>query len=536
MNKQIKSVIITLFFTLVYYYVMLPPINLTSPYFYFSLYVILILYILVSGVLNIKNIGSFNKDGIFIKNRSYNKTKNLKIVLGMLSLIIITILAVNLYYSPIFNSSIYSKRINVIENANFTEDVKPVDFDKLTLLDKDSSRKLGDRVMGQMPDLVSQFDVSDIYTQINYEKEIERVTPLEYADIFKYLSNRKEGITGYIKVNSVTGESSLIRLNKGMKYMESALFNDNLHRKLRFSYPFDIFGEATFEIDENENPHWIIPVTKYKGVGNLKEVSHIIIFNPVDGSSTKYKVKDAPSWVDHVYEADLVIDQLNDWGKYKGGFFNSLFRQKGVVATTEGYNYIVMNDDVYLTTGITSVVRDESNVGFVLVNLRTKETKLYDVPGAEEYSAMASAEGQVQQMKYTATFPILINLNNKPTYIISLKDNAGLVKMYAFVDLVDYQKVVVTDSSKGIKKAAKNYLANEVNTVDIQKEATIEIKSINNINIDGNTYIYITDKDNNKYKASIRVDEEKLPFIKVNDKLKIKYIENTLNEIISIEK
>src|SRR5574344_2672981 len=144
-------------------------------------------------------------------------------------------------------------------------------------------------------------------------------------------------------------------------------------------------------------------------------------------------------------------------GEYKNGFINSLFGQKGIVQTTDGYNYTIQNDDVYLYTGITSINSDESNIGFVLTNLRTKETKFYAVPGAEEYSAMDSAKGQVQQMSYTATFPLLINLNNKPTYLISLKDNAGLVKLYAFVDVADYQKVVATDASKGITEAAKLY-------------------------------------------------------------------------------
>ena len=132
---------------------------------------------------------------------------------------------------------------------------------------------------------------------------------------------------------------------------------------------------------------------------------------------------------------------------------------------------MTMDDDVYLYTGITSVSSDESNLGFILCNMRTKETNYYQVAGAEEYSAMASAEGAVQQMKYTSTFPLLINLNNKPTYLMSLKDKVGLVKMYAFVDATDYQKVVVTDASLGINIATENYLKNITSTYD---EGTIK--------------------------------------------------------------
>lgn len=534
-KKEIRSIILTLIFGLIYYYFVLPPINLSSPLFWFSLITTIIFYIIVSGINNLISYGSFDHKGNFHKNVNYKSNKKIGIILISTIVLIIILFLINIISSPLFNSKAYATRIEVTEGADFTSDVKPVDFKKLALLDKDSSRKLGDRVMGQLPELVSQFDVSDIYTQINYQETIERVTPLEYADIFKYFTNRKDGIKGYIKVDSVTGESSLQKLNKGMKYVPSAIFNEDLQRKLRFSYPKDIFGNITFEVDDANNPYWIVPVIKYKAIGRRKEVANLIIFNPVDGASKKYKIEDVPNWVDHVYSSELILEQINDWGKYKNGFINSIFGQKGVVATTEGYNYLVMNNDVYMTTGITSAVRDESNIGFILTNLRTKETNFYEVPGAEEYSAMASAEGQVQQMDYLATFPILINLNNKPTYIISLKDNAGLVKMYAFVDLVDYQKVTVSDSSKGIENAAKNYLGNAVDQTKEQESKNIEVKSIINLSIDGNTYFYITDKNNNKYKVNIKVNENILPFIKVNDKLQITYIKNEIYEIITLE-
>jgi len=391
--------------------------------------------------------------------------------------------------------------------------------------------------MGQMPEMVSQFYVASNYTQINYNNTIVRVTPLEYNGFFKYVNNRKKGVTGYITVNSVTGESKLIKLDKGMKYMPSALLQEDLYRYLRFKYPFDIFGKENFEIDNEGNPYWIVPVETYKGVGLRKDISHVIILNPITGKSKKYKVEDVPTWVDHVYESNLIIEQVDDWGQYKTGFLNSIFGQKNVVMTTMGYNYTVMNDDVYLYTGITSVANDEANIGFIMTNLRTKETTYYATPGAEEYSAMASAEGQVQQMNYTATFPLLINLNNKPTYLISLKDNAGLVKMYAFVDVVDYQKVVVTDAKDGIEKAKENYLGDvtiEISEEDISKE--IIISKINTASIDGTTYYYLVDSVGNKWRSSIKVNKNLLPFIEVNNKVKVWYKkEAEVTEITKIE-
>ena len=321
-----------------------------------------------------------------------------------------------------------------------------------------------------------------------------------------------------------------------MKYVESAHFNENLYRKLRFSYPTVNFGNISFEIDNEGNPYWIVPTIKYTAVGLKAKVTGAIILDPITGESEKYDLKDVPSWVDNVHDAELLIEQLDDWGTYKGGFLNSMFGQKNVVNTTDGYNYLVMNDDVYLYTGITSVVSDESNLGFVLTNMRTGETKYYVVPGAEEYSAMSSAEGQVQDMKYKSTFPLLINLNGKPTYVVSLKDSSGLVKMYAFIDVKDYQKVVATDSSKGINAAAQNYLNNasfEIKEDELTTK-TITINMITPVNINGNTYYYIESTENKKYRASILLNDT-LPFIKSGDTINISYKrENTVTEIDKI--
>lgn len=247
---------------------------------------------------------------------------------------------------------------------------------------------------------------------------------------------------------------------------------------------------------------------KYTAVGLKRDVKGVVIVNPINGNTKYYEDEEVPSWVDHVYDADLIIEQADDWGMYQKGFLNTIFSQTGVVMTTDGYNYLVQDDDVYLYTGITSVSSDESNIGFILTNMRTKETNFYQVPGAEEYSAMASAEGQVQQMKYTSTFPLLINLNNRPTYLVSLKDNAGLVKMYGFVDVEDYQKVVVTDASLGIEKAKENYLNNMPSTSTGKEEnKVITIENITSVVIDGNTYYYITDTEGSKYKVSIKVEK-----------------------------
>lgn len=526
-------------FTFVNYYFGLPPLNFSSPEFYsFILGIIVFSAIIINVVcFNFKNkVTILNNKIVFNSNDLSKKVKMFNVsVFILIVFTVVIIIAMNFCLSPIFNSKSYSNRIE-INDKDFENDFSEVDFDKLPLLDKDSTSKLGDRTMGEMPEWVSQFTVSNLYTQINFKDDILRVTPLEYDGIIKYFTNKKDGVEGYITVDSVNGESNLVKIENGMKYLPSAYFNEDLRRKLTFTYPTKILGNEKFELDEDGNPYWVVPTFKYSGVGLKKEVSGAVILDAVSGKSKFYKVKDIPSWVDQVYPSDLIIEQVDNWGTYVKGFINSIFGQKNVVNTTDGYNYLVIDNDVYLYTGITSVLADESNLGFILVNLRTKEASYFKMPGAEEYSAMKSAEGLVQEKDYAATFPLLINLEGNATYLLSLKDSAGLVKMYAFVDARNYQIVSTTESSKGIKKAAEEYLSKIDNKkVNDEIEKEIVVKEILNATIEGNTIYYIIDTDGNKYSAKINVAKNILPFIKENDEYNVTYNPGEVNNILTIK-
>jgi hypothetical protein len=527
MKKGIRllfSIGITLLCGFVMFYLFLPALNIHSVGFW--MYVIVLL--LIFGILNFgTGLFSLKKKEFDLRNRRNYYPFILPVI------IIVLMFIIHLINGPFFMAKKYANRIS-IANGNFTEEIEEVNFNTLAIVDKNSSQKLGDRVMGSMGEMVSQFEVSNLYTQINYQDEIVRVTPLDYYDWIKYFTNRSDGIPGYVMVNSVTGEAKLVKLEKGMKYSPNAMFFENIYRKLRFKYPFDVFGDLSFEIDNEGTPYWIMQVVSYSGIEQREDISGVIILNAITGESKKYSVSEVPTWVDHVYSPELIIEQVDDWGRYVNGFWNTLFGQKGMKMTTDGYNYIAMSNDIYMYTGITSVVSDESNLGFILTNLRTKETKYFDCPGAEEYSAMDSARGQVQQMNYTASFPILINLSGRPTYVISLKDDAELVKMYAFVDVADYQKVVVTDAASGIQNAAYNYINNN-GIVTKGKEIEITVSTIKDAIIDGNTYYYITDTNGKKYRASIKINSNKLPFIKSGDKVTVAYNEKEVREIINVK-
>ncbi|HJC74681.1 MAG TPA: CvpA family protein [Candidatus Mediterraneibacter faecavium] len=417
-----------------YYYIALPAVNIHSTEFW----VFLGILVLLAAALFVKK-----------KNLSryeLRESKGLKVILGIFAAVVIVYLAGALLSSPIINAKKY-QQLMTVENGEFTTDIEELSFDQIPLLDRDSAALLGNREMGSMVDMVSQFEVDDLYSQINYNDRPVRVSPLKYASIIKWITNNSEGIPAYIKIDMATQDTELVKLDEGMKYTASDHFNRNIYRHLRFKYPTYIFNDLSFEVDEEGTPYWICPVKKYNiGLFGGVTIGRVVLCNAVTGETEDYAIEDAPQWIDRAYSADLLIDLYDYHGTLQHGYLNSVFGQKDCLVTTDGYNYLAIDDDVWVYTGVTSITGDQSNVGFVLMNQRTMETRFYEVEGATEQSAMDSAEGQVQNLHYTATFPLLLNISGEPTYFIALKDDAGLVKMYAMVNVQKYQIVATGDT------------------------------------------------------------------------------------------
>lgn len=446
-KRLIFSSLITLAVALVYFYFKLPALNMHSA----DLYVFVILVSVVFCVCELVGMG-FHAESL----RDYVKGARKKAAVPFY--IICACLAIAVVGSvigwKIFRARDYSELISINE-GNFGSEVAEISFSQIPMLDKDSANVLANRKLGELSDLVSQFEVYGDSYQINYKGKPVRVTYLNYGDFFKWWSNMRKGIPAYLIIDMVTQEVSVQRLEKGIRYSPSEYFFRNIARHLRFQYPTKMFSDINFEIDENGQPWWVATViTKKVGLFGGPDVLGAVLVDAVTGESKYYDVADVPSWVDRVYNAELIVDQYDLHGMYQNGFWNSLFSQSGCTETTRGYNYIAQNDDVWLYTGVTSVTGDQGNIGFLLVNQRTKEAKYYSCAGAEEFSAMSSAQGAVQQYSYKATFPLLLNIGGQPTYFVALKDASNLVKMYAMVNVQQYQ-IVATGTS--VPLCAKNY-------------------------------------------------------------------------------
>ena len=486
----------------IYYYIMLPAVNIHSPGFWKF-----IIFICAAGTLiyalfrvRLKTVPVYNQKGHAGNTVSMEyKTPKDKIIFRILLGITIGLVAVviigGILSSEMINASKYQKLLTV-ETRSFENDIKEVSYDQIPILDRDSAVVIGNRVMGTMVDMVSQYEINDMYSQINYRNKPVRVSPLQYGSLIKWLTNNDSGIPGYVRIDMTTQNAEIVRLNEGIKYSESDHFGRNIYRHLRFAYPGYIFDSISFEVDEEGTPFWICPTRKYNvGLFGGVTIDKVIICNAITGAMTEYNVEDVPEWVDKVYSADMLITLYDYYGTLKRGFFNSILGQRDCLQTTDGYNYIAMDDDVWVYTGVTSVGQDESNVGFVLMNQRTMETRYYEIAGAEEYSAMSSAEGKVQHLGYKATFPLLINIGGEPTYFMALKDSAGLVKCYAMLNIEKYQTVAIGDTVSECENSYKQMMSQSGIVVTQPKEikrVTGVITQIVPVVIDGNSHYYIT--------------------------------------------
>ncbi|MDR0499688.1 MAG: Tat pathway signal sequence [Coriobacteriales bacterium] len=390
------------------------------------------------------------------------------------------------------------------QSSDFSTDIKEVNYNEIPVIDRASATLLGNRVMGAIPEFVSQFEISPLYSQINYQGHPVRVSPLVYADFFKWFNNRDNGLPAYVLVDMTTQDAQIVRLNKPMYYSESEPFERNIARHVQLSFPFYMFDQISFEIDDEGNPWWVCPVqTRTIGLFGGTDIKRVVLVDANSGACTDLPVSDTPQWVDRVYPAELLIEQYNWSGAYSAGWINSWLGQSGVVQTTPGtasqlgYNYIAKDDDVWVYTGVTSAVADNSIVGFVLINQRTAESHFYSIAGATEESAMYSAEGQVQHLRYTSTFPLLLNINSQPTYFMALKDAAGLVKQYAMLDIQRYQNVAVGDTVADCQRAYQALLVtNGVEMPEADAPATNTVTGrvvrIATAVIDGNSHFYLS--------------------------------------------
>lgn len=465
--KIVINIVVMLLTAGIAYYFLLPPMNLGSYDFYIYWAIVLGSYVA----------SAFITSGAFAKPEYVPYVKRRATIPVILAAVLALVLGIGyLVSSPFFRAKDYA-RILSIENSEFSNTVSIIDsmsdFNNVALIDKEAAQTLADKTLGDFAELnlESQFELLTAdSTQINFKGSPYRIYPLKYGDIFKWFLNsvvgkEHEGIPGYVKVNMNTQQAELVT-DYDIKYSTAEHFNEYLKRILRFKYPTYIFGEMSFEIDETGKPYWVVEhIKKTVGLVGGDDVEGIILVDAESGDAEYYDADTMSAdgseiaWIDQAYDSNLLVNQYNYFGKYNGGFWNSIIGQSGVKTASDGYSFLAIGDDVYLYTGVTSVTSDDSILGFFFINQRTKEAMFYPTTGATEAAAQKSAQGKVQDKGWKASFPILLNIDGEATYFMALKDSSNIVKSYAMVNVEQYNVVAIPKNENvDLKSCLEEYI------------------------------------------------------------------------------
>lgn len=489
--RLLISAVLTIIAGGVVYYMMLPAINFKDVNMYMFLIALIVLF-MVFFALACKA----NKK---IERREYIKKKSLVPIIIVGVIIVVTAIGW-LCGATIFRASSYSELMPVTA-SDFETDAEKLSVDSVPRVDESRALTLADQQLGSLSEYKSQYVVSNTTTMINYQSRPVRVAYLEYADVFKWFNNTKEGVPAYMIIDLVSQKVTVVncveQFGSCIQYSPTELFNEKLIRHIRFQYPTELLDTPNFEIDDSGHPYWITPVLdKTIGLFGGNDVKGAIITDALSGESSYYSIDQVRTdenlqWIDVVYPASLLIEQYDYYGKFQNGFWNSIIFQNDVSQASQGYGYIAMDDDVWIYTGVTSSESDASNFGFILSNQRTKETRYYEAGGAIESAAQQSAEDAVQNYQYAATFPILLDIEGQPTYFMSLYGTSNTVKGYALVNLAD-KTIVGTGIVDEMKSDAKALNAAVENYIQALKD-----KNIITSNIDMNEYL-VDETDENE--------------------------------------
>ena len=525
MKLKVRIALFVIFAAVIggFYYAYFPAINIHLEIFWTTLIVVFLSLAIILGAKSSisQMVGRLSKKPSIKEFSWFAKLCSVLVIVCVGVLIVGSALGATL-----FRSRAYANLLPV-DKREFTEDIEQSDqVTDIALMDTESARIFGNRKIGSLSDVVSQYEIEADYTQISIKGQPMKVSGLKYASFFKWWNNRNSGVPGYVQVNPVNSEAKYVKLTKPMKYVPSAYFNYNLQRHVQLTYPTKIISGYKFEVDDDGNPYYICPtMTARVGLFGGIDVNGVIICDPIDGECQYYAIGDCPSWVDSVYDGHLLTKKYNWHGMLSGGYINSIIGQKGCKQATDDFGYKIIGDDVWVYTGVTSANGDQSNIGFVMMNQRTSEARYYQVSGAEEHSAMSAAEGEVQEKGYKASFPSLINVSGTPTYIMVLKDAGGLVKLYAMVNVEQYNIVATATSQTKVFEEYKTLLASdgklETEENDL-KEDTITVQSVEYIDSDDGTMVYIKDTNHQVYKQAFKEDES-LIRISAGDVLHEKY-------------
>lgn len=481
---------------------------------------------------------------LFLDRQNYKKftTSFSVIAIGFVVVFIIG----GLMSSKIFNAKSYANVIGPVKQVEFADLYSSDHQIEMSYVDKESAILAAEKKIGELSDLSSRFelDVAE-FSQINYQGQMVRIAPFQYTDIFKEYINFGAGVPYYVIVNTGEGnlnaQAEIVTLDEPMKYYPGAPLQYDLHRHVAMRHKFSYIDDWFFEIDDAGHPYWVVQgITKRVGLWGAKDMNNLIVVDAVTGETTNYGLDEIPDWVDSVYPTDMLMDQAKSHYTLKGGYFNSIFQQQGVMAvdSDEGaYNYVSIDDEIYIFAGIRPIKLDSSSTtGLLFMNRRTGEAMELSLPGVSLTSAQDTAVGSIQEKGYVPTTPTLQNVGGFPTYVMSLKDQSGVVRGLAYVNYQDYTKSAVGDTPAQTEKLYLSVMGSQTGLVpsDVQT-ITGTLTDVRQVMIDGNThYLFKVEGKDTIYQASLILDD-RLAFMNAGTVITFEATQTKVTKVISLQ-
>lgn len=365
------------------------------------------------------------------------------------------------------------------------DEAKPMDKEETPIaVSPEYARNKIQKAMSNVPN-TQFYDLGKLQVQ-TIGKDIVFVAPVEFTGFWKYFRGKET--EGYFRISATNVNAQPEFVESKMRYTNSSYLNHFIDRKIYSKYPNYIqSGEAQIEVDEQGKPWYVQTIYRPIGLSNKPNMKnlYVAIVDPVTGDTKKYKVSEAPAFIDGSVSSELASSENQYFGKYVHGWLNSIFGKRDVKipneSGTESSVTPIFNEKgsmFYFTDMASPKSNIDSALGYTLVNARTGELTYYngkknngimDSKGAKEI-----VNKEFPEKKWRGSMPILYNIDGNPTWVVNVLDPNGLFKKYAYIKADDADFVVFGDNAKETLEAYRLQLAQDPGNVGSTGNADIE--------------------------------------------------------------
>ncbi len=312
-------------------------------------------------------------------------------------------------------------------------------LEHLRVVPEEAAIFAGEKVIGQL---------GAYYRVGKYDIQVEGgrlvwVAPLEFQGLVQWLARRTS--PGVIVVSAERPDATPeLRMRAPMRYIPSALLNDNLYRHVYFRYGTEQILGTALQLDDRGDPQYLCTLGRPTIGWSGQRVTGVVIVDPASGEMRRVARADfdsLPHWVRRVYPPALAL-RYNEWfGLYVHGLWNSLLAKRDVhvPARDEVFGLLAGGDRfVWFVDHTSPMLTDQSMTGFTYMDTVSGALTYYTATGGEFNSAGAeravASHPLVKQGRLIPTQPILYDAFKRNTWVVPLVADTGKFQSLALVE------------------------------------------------------------------------------------------------------